>query len=114
MCLGKLTTKLNELLYCIRLHVYDQGTSLLMCLGKLKTKINELLFCIRLHVYDQGTSLLMCLGKLTTKLNELLYCIRLHVYDQVPKKESRLKFYRMSFALHSIDICIFFMLQIYH
>ena len=27
------------------------------------------------------------------------------------KKESRLKFYRMSFALHSIDICIFFMLQ---
>ena len=27
------------------------------------------------------------------------------------KKESRLKFYRMSFALHSIDICIFLMLQ---
>ena len=26
----------------------------------------------------------------------------------VAKKESRLKFYRMSFALHSIDICIFF------
>ena len=29
----------------------------------------------------------------------------------VAKKESRLKFYRMSFALHSIYICIFFMLQ---
>ena len=30
---------------------------------------------------------------------------------RLAKKESRLKFYRMSFALHSIDICIFFMLQ---
>ena len=51
-----------------------------MCLGKLATKLNELLYCIRLHVYDQETSLLTCLGKLATKLNELLYCIRLHVY----------------------------------
>ena len=33
------------------------------------------------------------------------------VLEYVAKKESRLKFYRMSFALHSIDICIFFMLQ---
>ena len=32
------------------------------------------------------------------------------LYLHVAKKESRLKFYRMSFALHSIDICIFFML----
>ena len=31
--------------------------------------------------------------------------------EEIAKKESRLKFYRMSFASHSIDICIFFMLQ---
>ena len=38
----------------------------------------------------------------------------------VAKKQSSLKFYHMSFALHSIDICIFFyasnwlFFQIYH
>ena len=33
-------------------------------------------------------------------------------HPTIAKKESRLKFYRMSFALHSIDICIFFMLSL--
>ena len=35
-------------------------------------------------------------------------CILCRLWREIAKKESRLKFYRMSFASHSIDICIFF------